>query len=263
MAIALGRQALPACSSADSDGDGRVRINDLVAAVDRALNGCEFTPLRFRPPALFAAGSSHRGVTVDDFNGDGVIDIVLADVGAPSLPLLLGVGDGSFEAPRMADAGGTSFAVASGDFDGDGRLDVVTVNDFGTNDASVLLGNDTDARLGLSIRLPTGAAPVGVAVGHINSDGLLDFVAANNGSADVSLFLGRGDGTFGDERRIPVGPRPRGVTIADFNADGHADIATANITSNDISIALGAGDGTFASEPTARGWPRSPRRGRG
>jgi hypothetical protein len=38
--IALDRAALGTCSAADSDGNGMVAINDLVAAVNSALNGC-------------------------------------------------------------------------------------------------------------------------------------------------------------------------------------------------------------------------------
>ena len=86
--IALGRSSLASCIPADRDDDGMVRINELVAAVDRALNGCDLTPVQYWPPVLFAAGTSHRGLVVADFNGDDIPDVVLADGGVPKTKLV-------------------------------------------------------------------------------------------------------------------------------------------------------------------------------
>ncbi len=38
--IALGEDPLSRCPSFDINGDGRVRINEVIAAVRAALNGC-------------------------------------------------------------------------------------------------------------------------------------------------------------------------------------------------------------------------------
>jgi hypothetical protein len=38
--IALGTASLDACPSFDTNGDGTVTIDELVAAANRALNGC-------------------------------------------------------------------------------------------------------------------------------------------------------------------------------------------------------------------------------
>jgi hypothetical protein len=38
--IALGSAAIDVCRSADVDGDGVVRINELIAAVTNSLTGC-------------------------------------------------------------------------------------------------------------------------------------------------------------------------------------------------------------------------------
>ena len=38
--IALGNSSPDVCANADADGDGTVRINELIAAVTSALQGC-------------------------------------------------------------------------------------------------------------------------------------------------------------------------------------------------------------------------------
>ena len=38
--IALGTTSIDACSSFDTNGDGAVTINELIASVNRALTGC-------------------------------------------------------------------------------------------------------------------------------------------------------------------------------------------------------------------------------
>ncbi len=245
--IALGRSPIMDCPAADANGDAQIRISDIVVAVNRALRGCRAIQPRYMRARLFNAGSAHRGLTVGDFDLDGLLDIVVADVGAPRLSVLGGNGDGSFSAALTSELGITSFAIDSGDLDEDGLLDIVTANDFVGNDAAIALGAG-DHSLTLTARVPTGEAPVAVAIGDLNDDRHLDFVIANNGTADVSVYFGDGSGSFAQQPRVSVGQRPRGVIVADLNGDAIADIATANITSGDVSVALGLGGGTFADD---------------
>src|SRR3989442_2223522 len=88
----------------------------------------------------FAAGRSPDSVAVGDFNGDGKLDLATANFDSNDVSVLLGNGDGSFQAALTFAAGrGPSF-VAVGDFNGDGKLDLVVAN-FDSGDVSVLLGN--------------------------------------------------------------------------------------------------------------------------
>lgn len=76
-------------------------------------------------------------VAVADFNQDGVPDVVTANYESSTGSVLLGVGDGSFEAPFDAGATGmTSYGVAVGDFDRDGKPDFATAN-ASSNDVTV------------------------------------------------------------------------------------------------------------------------------
>jgi VCBS repeat protein len=96
--------------------------------------------------------------------------------------------------------------------------------------------------------IPVGDTPSSIAEADFNEDGVEDLAVANNviGAGDISVLLGRGDGSFEPERRYTAGAGPRAVLAADFDADGHQDLAVANRESNDLTILPGHGDGTFA-----------------
>lgn len=70
--------------------------------------------------------------------GDGHLDIVAANDGGGSVSVLLGAGDGKFQAQAAFDVGTNPAHVAVGDFNRDGHLDIVTANE-GSNTVSVLL----------------------------------------------------------------------------------------------------------------------------
>jgi hypothetical protein len=97
-------------------------------------------------------------------------------------------------------------------------------------------------------RFAVGRRPGAVAIADdpdLNEDGHPDLVTANAGSNDVSIRLGRGDGTFEVTVRLVVGVGPAAVAVADFDGDGALDVVTANAGSGDVSILIGLGDGTF------------------
>src|SRR5262249_37882905 len=83
-----------------------------------------------------------------------------------------------------------------------------------------------------------------VTVADVNADGFLDLAVANFASANVSVLLGNGDGTFQTARHFSTVTGPRSLAVADVNADGPLDLIALDGAAR---VLLGNGDGTFVT----------------
>jgi hypothetical protein len=187
----------------------------------------------------------HRGLVAADFNGDGRLDLATPQLlTSNDISVLLGNGDGTFQAPIHFAVGLGPVAMVSGDFSSAGRLDVASVNPA-TNEVAVALGAG-GGTLQDPVFYPVGNTPVAIVAGDFNGDGRLDLAIDNFASNDVSVLLGLGDnGKFRPEGRYAVGTNPTSIVAGDFDGDGTLDLAVTNSGSNDISVLFGRGDGTF------------------
>jgi hypothetical protein len=205
----------------------------------------------FGGPTDFGAGAHPASVAVGDFNGLGPPDLAVANNGSDNVSVLLGRGDGTFSGPTNFDAGGGPESVAVGNFNADFYPDLAVADKGGG--VSVLLGGPAGS---FSKPTPFGAgqAPVSVAVGNFNGDPHPDLAVANSGSSNVSVLLGKGDGTFiSGPGPFDAGDSPSSVAVGDFNGDAHPDLAVANsIYFGTVSVLLGQGGGGFG-KPTPFG----------
>ena len=259
----------------DFNGDGKPDIAVLNSGsnnVSILLGNGDGT---FQPAKNFdVGGADPTSMVVADLNRDGRPDLVVAipgNIPAPattfptctqsSVNVLLGNGDGTFQAARRAvtvDSAGLS--VIAGDLNGDGRTDLVVLRTqidpaCPAPGGSVFLGNgDGSFQAEKSI---TASAPV--LVGDFNGDGKADLLESQ------SILLGNGDGTFQPPLALPSLPScgrfcreiSRDFATGDFNGDGRLDIALARGSKScldacsafpvsfDMIIMLGNGDGTF------------------
>lgn len=91
--------------------------------------------------------------------------------------------------------------------------------------------------------IPVGSRPASIVAGDFNRDGNLDMATANNGSDDITVSMGRGDGTMGQVASYPSGDRPDLLVAGDLDGDGVTDLVCSNF--HGMAILMGVGDGTF------------------
>ena len=238
------------------DGYSYVLDQDPGTVPDTEVDPTDAAVLGFAPWTDYPTGR-YATVATGDVNNDGKADIVTANGGDSTVSVLLGKGDGSFQAKGDYATGPSARAVAVGEFNGDGKQDVATRNTdgHGLGSVSVLLGNG-DGTFRAKVDYPTGGSGTDVAVGDFNGDGKQD-LATSSPSGNVSVLLGNGDGTF-RAKVDSVGAVGGTLAVGDFNGDGKQDLVVANdLMSNwTASVLLGKADGTFNAKvdyPTGPG----------
>ena len=277
----------------DFDGDG---IPDLVAGDDARVEvdgqlqpGALYLLLglgagQFAPAVSTEIDPVARSLAVDDFNGDGVPDVAVLSNEYAYLPfgalnVLLGTGQGGFEPPiRSATSISGVTAMVAGDFNGDTIPDLVLTNAGYNNaypsDASlrVQLGNG-DGSFGPELRVPAPNAGLwsvwSMIAADADGDGRLDVITANSWF-DVSLFQGKGDGSFQPVRNFLGGPIATAVAIADLQGNGLPDLVVSSIPSqaavvlpNCTQDPIRVADRRPAPRPRQRPEPAAPGPGAG
>ena len=185
----------------------------------------------------FPAGNPF-GVSLGDINGDGNLDIVAANPSDDAVSVLLGNGDGIMQSARSFPAGNEPGRVAIADFNGDGHQDVVVASAI-DGEVTVLLGHgDGDFQLARTTIRDQPSNAFGLAVGDLNGDNNPDVIVAHN-EEGLSVWLGRGDGTFTPEQTY-LAEQARAVTAADVDRNDILDIIVANdLRAGTISVHLG------------------------
>jgi len=144
-----------------------------------------------------------------------------------------------------------SVGEVAADFNEDGRLDVALSSSSVPPDGGILLGTSLEVHLGrgdgtfepaVVLNAPNASGILAFIAADADNDGHMDLVAAN-GNGVVSVWSGRGDGTFGSMKNYGVGQNPTGVAAGDFNGDGRMDLAACNSGEANIGVLMGVGKG--------------------
>ena len=127
----------------DFNGDGKLDLAVANVAAGNVGPGSVSVLLgngdgTFQTAVDYSVGSNPNFAAVGDFNGDGTLDLVVANTTSNNVSILLGNDDGTFQPAVDFGAGSIPNSVAVGDFNGDGRLDMA-VADASSSTVSVLL----------------------------------------------------------------------------------------------------------------------------
>lgn len=199
------------------------------------------------------------GVVTGDFNGDGHLDLYVANDTTANL-LLINDGRGRFAERGLASGaalnrigeGEAGMGVAAGDVDGDGRLDLFVTNYYGEtntlyrNEGSGLFLDVTD-ELGLAAPSRTRLG-FGTLLADFDNDTRLDLFIANGHLSDRLEAIGmqipfrqRAQLMWNDRGRrfVDASDRAgdyfgrevlgRGCAAADFDRDGRLDVAVQHL----------------------------------
>ena len=210
----------------------------------------------FQPAVSYTTGAQvAASVATADLNGDGIPDLVVANYGSPIVSVLLGNGDGTVQ-PAVIYSGGDGYisSVALGELRGNGLVDVIAKNGYvGSGSQSSLdvllgIGDGTLQKavgyvaegVGIPSSPAVGSGVNSVVIADVNGDGILDAISAEPcqkiqhyseciGNKDVSVLLGKGDGTLESPVAYSSGGfLAWGVVVADVNGDGRPDLIVTN-----------------------------------
>jgi uncharacterized protein (TIGR03437 family) len=194
-----------------------------------------------------------------DFNGDSRTDLAVANLDSRNVTILLGQASGGLAAAAGSPVSvpGQAYAVVARDFNGDGRTDLAVKNTLGTTGSSgylsVMLGNGSGGftpapSFGL-VSQPSTIGFFGYLVpGDFDKDNRTDLVVANFNGADVSVWLGDGNGGFKVRQRVNTISNPYAIAVADFDGGGVQDLAVTYESQEKVIVFLG-GCATVPNNP--------------
>ncbi len=214
----------------------------------------------------FSTDINSQSVSISDLNGDGKLDLVVANSNPNSVSVLFntttpGASTPTFTAKTDFTTGLLPYTAAIGDLNGDGKPDLVVPNNS-SNTFSVFLNTTSTGAATPSFSAKTdfntGLFPSWVSIGDLNGDGKPDVAVTNLSENSISVFLntttpGASTPTFSANTDFLTGSSPSTVITNDLNNDGKPDLTVVNSNNSSISVFLntttpGSSTPTFAAK---------------
>jgi hypothetical protein len=179
-----------------------------------------------------------------DFNGDGIPDLASGRYGVVTVQL--GDGYGGFATSYWNPGFSDVVMVVAGMFDGDSELDLFVLTRY--SESWMLLGAGNGTFEILPTPVPTDYYGYRAAAADFNDDGNLDLAITHEccSNGNVTILLGRGDGTFDTTSPLVAPGNLTGIYAGDLDADGDPDIAAVSVERSSVLVYLGDGNGQFA-----------------
>jgi hypothetical protein len=244
--IALSSYGPVSVAVGDIDRDGKVDIiqgTNMNTGIYIYRNTSTANTISFAAPIeLWIEGTTAHGIAIGDLDGDGKLDIAVANGIANRIDIFRNEstsGNISF-APKSQLVTGVAFDVAIGDINGDGKLDIAYPNQ---NNGNVTIQKNTSTPGTISF-IPTTIVttpnlPTKIAIGDIDGDGKADLlisgstisVCRNTSTSSTISFAAISNFTSSSGSNI---------TIGDLDGDDKADIVSVSNSGN-ISVLRNVG----------------------
>lgn len=230
----------------DNDGDA-----DMVVA-NRSLGSSKGTIWilsndgngTFSHDQSYTVGREPISLVVTDLNGDGYLDVAVANYGG-SVSVLKNQGNGALGDLRTYAVSGGPWTIKAAPIDQDDAFDLV-VACYNGHRLEILrnLGNG-EFESASQYDVPTVSE--GLVLQDLDFDGDFDIVAANNNTPGMSLFLNQGDGTFICSPSALGGGSQ--IACDDLNRDGLYDLIFSRSRQNVVSVLMNLSEINASVDP--------------
>ncbi len=210
----------------------------------------------FRTQVKYTTGGRPDRVSIADMNKDGLADLVTVNregpVGMPrNVSILFGLGGGAFGSRQDYALSVFPEQLVVADLNNDGWKDVAACGNQDSQSLVVVRMGGAGGVLGSESSYSASYAAQELGVGDLNGDGKLDLITSSwnpsggTGFTGLSVFVGRGDGTFNARTDFATDWQLSALTMADVNGDGRPDALAVYYQGNVISVSLGTAGGSF------------------
>jgi hypothetical protein len=185
-----------------------------------------------------------RAFALADLDGNGLLDLFLPNPPGGEVRVALNPGE-VWEKRKTASirANSSPRGLAAVDLDGDGTPDLAAATQTSSVVVS-LLGADGSAHG--EIQLEAGLIPADIQAGMLDGGDTLDLAVPCTGSNHVAVFLGRGEGKFGEALIVPTVEAPQEMALGDLDGDRSTDLVV--VSSNAVALHYGKGDESFSEK---------------
>lgn len=193
-----------------------------------------------------SVGLGPTAVAVKDLNGDGVLDLAVANALSSDVSVAFGDNAGVFRVIdqdlSVASPGNPKVepvAIDAADLNGDQRPDIVVTNS-NADQIAVLdnLGNRNFAAARFFSTGSAGSNPTGLSLVDMDLDGDIDAVVPNERSSDVSVLLGDGAGQFDRPRAFVADEQTLASAVGKVNGDDLPDVIASSRSTDSPTAAV-------------------------